>query len=75
MEWIPRDANEIAHYVSRIRDFDDWMINPILFQFLDRMWGPHSVDCFAIEQNHHLVCFHSHFWCQRSEAVDTFTVN
>jgi hypothetical protein len=75
MEWIPRDANEIADYISRIRDFDDWMVSPILFHFLDRMWGPHSVDCFASEQNHQLVRFHSRFWCPGSEAVDTFTVN
>ena len=37
MEWVPRSANEVADYVSRIRDFGDWMINPNLFQYLDQM--------------------------------------
>ena len=75
MEWIPRGANEIADYISRIRDFDDWMLNPVLFQFVDRMWGPHTIDCFASEHNNQVPRFHSRFWCPKSEAVDTFTVN
>ena len=28
MEWVPRSANEVADCVSRIKDFDDWMVNP-----------------------------------------------
>lgn len=75
VEWIPRSANGIADYVSRIRDYDDWMVNPALFQSLDKTWGPHTVDCFASEHNKQLLRFHSRFWCPGAEAVDTFTVN
>ena len=75
MEWIPRSANEIADYISRIQDFDDWMASPVLFGFLDEAWGPHTVDCFANEHNRQLPRFHSRFWCPGSEAVDTFTVS
>ena len=39
-----------------------------------KIWGPHSVDCFASEQDHQLVRFHSRFWCPASEAVETFTL-
>jgi len=39
-EWIPREDNELADYYSRIVDFDDWMINPMIFQWLDVLWGP-----------------------------------
>ena len=28
MEWIPRMLNDKTDYVSRIRDFDDWKVNP-----------------------------------------------
>ena len=75
IEWIPRQANEIADYVSRIRDFDDRMLNPSLFQFLDSNLGPHTVDCFASEQNRQILRFHSRYWSPGAEAVDTFTVN
>ena len=51
MEWVPRSANELADYMSRVRDFDDWMVNPSMFQYLDQLWGPHTVDCFANEHN------------------------
>ena len=29
-EWIPREENEIADYISRIVDYDDWALNPLL---------------------------------------------
>ena len=44
MEWIPRDANQLADYVSRIREYDDWKLDPVLFTVLDAAWGPHSLD-------------------------------
>ena len=75
MEWVPRSANEMADYVSRIRDFDDWMVNPNLFKYLDQIWGPHTLDCFANEHNSQTARFHSHLWCPGSKAIDTFTVN
>ena len=34
-EWIPRDENEFADYLSRLSDPDDWMLNPEVFQELD----------------------------------------
>ena len=38
---------KIAHYITRIQDTDDWMIDPCLFMSVDMMWGPHTIDCFA----------------------------
>ena len=46
-EWIPRDLNEKADYLSRRIDYDDWKLNPLVFAELDDAWGPHSVDRFA----------------------------
>jgi len=31
---------EIADYISRIVDYDDWMLNPAMFSELDTLWGP-----------------------------------
>eukprot|EP00731_Ephydatia_muelleri_P026444 Em0018g544a len=30
-EWIPREQNEIADYISCIVDYDDWFVNPAVF--------------------------------------------
>ena len=75
MEWIPRSLNDKADYISRIQDFDDWKVNPQIFSWIDVMWGPHSVDCFAHVDNTQLPKFYSRFWCPGSTAVDAFTVN
>ena len=46
-EWIPREANQQADFISRIVDSDDWSLHPELFARLDAKWGPHTVDRFA----------------------------
>lgn len=35
MEWIPRAKNELAEYISKMQYYDDWMIDPSVFTFLD----------------------------------------
>ena len=34
-EWIPREENEFADYLSKSVDCDDWMLNLEMFQKLD----------------------------------------
>ena len=77
MEWIPHSLNDKANYISlgQILDFDDWSINPQFFSWIDSMWGPHSVDCFAQVENTQLPKFYSRFWCPGTAAIDAFTVN
>ena len=72
-EWIPREQNAIVDYISRLVDYDDWMLNPGIFSMLDAMWGPHTVDRFANNFNHQVPCFNSRFGDPGAEAVDTFT--
>ena len=74
-EWIPRADNELADYVSRIVDYDDWRLHPEVFRTLDLKWGPHTVDRFANAVNAQLPRFNSRFWVVGTEAVDAFTVN
>ncbi len=47
LDWVPRSKNEQADAFSRIMDHDDWSLNPAVFQQLDRLWGAHTLDCFA----------------------------
>ena len=55
-------------------DVDDWMVDPMLFQQLDALWGPHTVDCFASFYNAQLPRFFSRCWNPHSEVVDAFSV-
>ena len=55
MEWIPRTKNELADYASRIVDLDDWQVSPNVFNMMNSMWGPHTVDRFASPCNAQLI--------------------
>ena len=74
-EWIPRELNERADYLSHIIDYDDWQLNPSVFSELEDCWGPHSVDRFASFHNCQVPRFNSRCWNPGSEAVDAFTVD
>ena len=51
------------------------MLNPQVFEQLDALWGPYTVDRFASCDNTQLPRFNSCCWNPGSEAVDAFTVN
>ena len=72
-QWIPRAENELADYLSRIVDSDDWMLSPDLFKLIANMWGLFDVDRTACSCNCHLPRFNTKVWCPGTEAVDCFT--
>ena len=37
IEWIPRSENEVADYLSKIVDFDDWYVKDLYFSTVDSM--------------------------------------
>ena len=49
------------------------MLNPMLFQWLGEIWGPHTIDRFASPGNTQLDRFNSRFYTPGAEAVDAFT--
>ena len=72
-QWIPRSENQKGDYLSRLRDTDDWKIQPLIFSQLDKLWGPHTIDRFTNHLNSQLVRFNFRWWCPDTEAVDAFT--
>ena len=74
IEWIPREMNDQADYLSRIVDFDDWGISQILFDEISREWGPYDIDLFACDYNAKVEKFCSRFWNPFSFAVDAITL-
>ncbi|GLC39197.1 hypothetical protein PLESTM_000862900 [Pleodorina starrii] len=73
VSWIPRELNEVADYFSKLKDGDDWKLNPVWFGVLDRKWGPHTVDRFASAGNAQLKRFNSLYRCPGAEAVNCFS--
>ena len=51
MEWIPRSDNEVADYLSKTVDFDDWGVKDSYFHSLNSIWVPFTVDCLANSVN------------------------
>ena len=39
-EWIPREENKLADYLSRIVDYDYWSLDGATFQQLNHRWSP-----------------------------------
>ncbi len=74
-EWVPREENERADYFSKIIDSDDWKLSRDVFQWLDRLWGPHSIDCFASDCTKQIDRYCSRWWNPGCIAVDAFTLS
>ena len=72
-EWVPRNLNTQADVVSKSVDFDDWRTTREFFEYLNRLWGPHTIDRFASHKNTHLAWFNSRYFLPGTEAGDAFT--
>ena len=62
IQWVPRNEVAKADFISRFINVDDWQISRFLFLQLERLWGPHTVDCFANHYNFKISRFFSRFW-------------
>ena len=58
-EWIPRIDDEVADYLSRLVDYNDYHCP---FMELDRPWGPHMIVRFTSYYNTQLPRFNSRLW-------------
>ena len=68
--YIRSAANIWADRLSRELDKADWSINPRVFRYLDRLWGPHTVDRFASMENALLRRYNARWRDPHAEAVD-----
>ena len=72
IEWIPRSFNDHADAISRIIDFDNCGVSLEFFSYIDDIWGPHTVDCFANFTDLKSTKFYSRYWNPDAEGVDAF---
>lgn len=75
IQWLPRSDLERADYISRIVDVDDWQITNVCFEYIENLWGPHTVDFFANYYNKKVEKFFSRFRNPNSSGVDVFVQN
>ena len=73
--WVPRDENQLADYLSKLTDVDDWGIQPHIFQWVTTLWGPFTIDRFASWYNTKCNRFNSRFWNPGCEGIDAFSLN
>ena len=52
-EWIPREQNKIADYISRIVDYGDWFVNPAVFAWVNELWATTIRSCPDLT---HVLC-------------------
>jgi len=71
--WIPRDLNNMADFLSKEIDFDDYQVSNEFFQEVCRDMGlSPEVDLFADERNTKAPKFFSLSYCQGTLGVNAF---
>lgn len=62
--------NYLSDELSRLSPKYEWMLHPNLFSYIDRLYGPHTIDRFASILTHQLPRYNSRFWDPGTEGVD-----
>jgi hypothetical protein len=72
-DWIPREKNLLADYLSKVQEVDDFSLQPAVFERIMRDFAPLDFDRFASAHNAQLPVFNSEYWCPESAGVNAFT--
>ena len=81
-EWVPRDLNVRADYLSHASEMrhHSYSLRPEWFAYLEGLWGPHTVDRFASADNRQPLGapnagrFCAQFFHPEAEWIDAFTL-
>jgi len=74
-EYLPGKVNQEADWESRnCRDFSNWRLNPLVFQSLNKIWGPLEIDLFADSMNTQLPKYMSWFPDPFAQGTDAFQI-
>lgn len=63
-------SNVQADFLSRQATMYEWMLNPTIFQYINSMWGPHSIDRFASVSTTQLRLYNSRLRDPETHGVD-----
>lgn len=74
-KYLAGHLNQHADMLSRILSPYQWKLNPQLFNYLDHLWGPHTVDRFASMMTTQLACYNSLYHDPYTSGVDALAQN
>ena len=72
-KFLAGKLNNHADFLSRIVSPYEWKLHPGVFNQLDMLWGPHTVDRFASEMSTQLPRYNSLYSDPSTEAIDAMT--
>ncbi|KAL5018389.1 hypothetical protein ScPMuIL_004111 [Solemya velum] len=67
---IAGSQNVHSDFLSRLESHSDWKMNTGLFQYLDRVWGPHTIDRCASFLTKQIPCYNSLFYDPFTSGID-----
>lgn len=73
IEWVPREENVLADYISKQIEKDDWSVKQDVFEGIDSEWGPHTIDRMSNSWNSMLPRCNTKYWEPSAEGWDCFT--
>ena len=56
-EWVPREENVVVDTISRIVDYDDWRLDPVIFNWLDILMK--RIDLQTTITQHSILVMHA----------------
>ena len=75
LDWVPRELNEEADALSKMVDTDDWGISKHIFDYINKVYGPCTLDVFASNLSHKLDRYYAKYWCTGALGIDAFAYN
>ena len=60
-QYLKGTLNVQADTLSRLNSQYEWVLHPRFFQFLDKVWGPHTIDRFASMNTTQLEKYNTRF--------------
>ena len=69
-KYLAGSENKQTDMLSRLNPKFEWTLHLRIFQWLDNLWGNHTVDRFATMLNAQLPRFNSRYYDPLAEAVD-----
>ncbi len=69
-KYLQGTLNTTADALSRLSSHYEWQLHRGLFQYIDKLWGPHTIDRFATMENTQLPTYNSRFADPCSSGVD-----
>lgn len=75
IDWVPREENEYADYLSHAVESNDWGLSKESFANLPTVWGDFTIDLFATPENTKLPRYATRYLYRGAPLLNAFTLN